>query len=313
MDPVTDSLLDHRIAAIRQFNRFYTKRIGVLQEELLDSELSLAEARVLYEVAQANGRATATVIGTALALDAGYLSRMLRSLERGALIQRRQSPDDGRRSYLALTRKGRSTFAKLDASTRDQIATLIAGRNAREQRTLVESMREIERILGPSDSAPRRIELRAPRPGDMGWVIERHGELYSTEYGWSDHFEAVVAEIVAKFLHHHDAARERAWIAEVDGERAGSIFLVRESDSVARLRLLLVEPSARGLGLGNRLVDECLQFARDAGYAKVTLWTNAILDAARSIYLSKGFRLVREEAHTHFGSEQRGQDWDLEL
>lgn len=312
-DLVTDSRLDARIAAIRRFNRFYTKRIGILQDGLLGSELSLAEARVLFEIAHADGGATATVLGTSLGLDAGYLSRTLRSLEQRTLVQRRQSPEDGRRSNLTLTRKGRSTFARLDASARDEIASLISGRSARAQRTLVESMLEIERILGDSDPAPRRVELRVPRPGDMGWVIERHGELYATEYGWSEHFEALVAEIVATFLHHHDVARESAWIAEVDGERAGSIFLVRESDTVARLRLLLVEPSARGLGVGRRLVDECLQFARDAGYAKVTLWTNAILEAARSIYISKGFRLVREEAHTHFGSEQLGQDWELEL
>lgn len=311
--PVTDSRLDARIAAIRRFNRFYTKQIGVLQEGVLDSGLSLAEARVLYEIAHADGGATAKDIARSLDLDAGYLSRMLRSLEQRALVQRRPSPEDGRRSNLTLTRKGRGTFARLDASARDEIALLIAGHSAREQRALIASMIEIERVLGTADPTPRHVDLRSPRPGDMGWVIERHGELYATEYGWSNHFEALVAEIVARFLHHHDEARERAWIAEVDGERGGSIFLVRESDTVARLRLLLVEPSARGLGVGRRLVEECLHFARGAGYAKVTLWTNAILDAARSIYVSKGFRLVREEAHTHFGSEQLGQDWELDL
>jgi DNA-binding MarR family transcriptional regulator/GNAT superfamily N-acetyltransferase len=310
---VSDSRLDARIASIRRFNRFYTKQIGVLNEGLLDTELSLGEARVMYELAHSSGGASATVVGAALGIDPGYLSRMLRSLERRALIQRRPSPADRRRSTLTLTRKGRSAFARLDASARDEIASLIAGCSAREQRTLVESMAEIERILGPAEPTPRHVELRAPRPGDMGWVIERHGELYSTEYGWGTHFEALVAEIVAKFLHHHDESRERAWIADVDGERAGSIFLVRESDAVARLRLLLVEPSARGLGVGRRLVDECLSFARASGYTKVTLWTNAVLHAARTIYISTGFRLVREEAHTHFGSEQLGQDWELDL
>jgi DNA-binding MarR family transcriptional regulator/GNAT superfamily N-acetyltransferase len=309
---VTDARLDSRIAAIRRFNRFYTKRIGVLQEGLLASDLSLAEVRVLYELAHGEP-AMATTIAQELGLDAGYLSRMLRSFEQRGLVQRRQSATDARRSILTLTRKGRSAFAKLDARAHDEIATLLAGHPLSDQRTLVGAMTTIEGILSDSTSAPRRVELREPRVGDMGWVIERHGVIYTEEYGWSNHFEALVAEIVAKYLHEHDPKRERCWIADVDGERAGSIFLVRHSDTVARLRLLLVEPSARGLGVGHRLVDACLQFARDAGYHKVTLWTNAVLDAARAIYVARGFLLVREEAHTHFGSEQLGQDWELDL
>jgi len=309
-----DSRLDARIAAVRHFNRFYTREIGVLDEGLLQSELSLAEVRVLYELAHEEG-ATATTIVKALGLDAGYLSRMLRSFEQRALVQRRQSTADGRRTILSLTRKGRSAFAKLDARAHSEIAALLAGHSAADQRAVVDAMRSIESLLGDTitPTAPPVVELREPHPGDLGWVIERHGELYAEEYGWSDHFEALVVQIVAQFMHAHDPARERFWIAMAGGERVGSILLVRESDSVARLRLLLVEPSARGLGVGKKLVSACLQFARDAGYQKVTLWTNAVLHAARAIYVANGFRLVREELHTHFGSEQLGQDWELDL
>ncbi len=309
-----DSPLDARIAAVRHFNRFYTREIGVLDERLLQSELSLAEVRVLYELAHEEG-ATATTIVKALGLDAGYLSRMLRSFEQRALVQRRQSTADGRRTILSLTRKGRSAFARLDARAHSEIAALLAGHSAADQRALVDAMRSIESLLGRTTTppAPPVVELREPHPGDLGWVIERHGELYAEEYGWGDHFEALVVQIVAQFMHAHDPARERFWIAMAGGERVGSILLVRESDSVARLRLLLVEPSARGLGVGKKLVSACLQFARDAGYQRVTLWTNAVLHAARAIYVAHGFRLVREEMHTHFGSEQLGQDWELDL
>ena len=309
---MTDTRLDSRIAAIRRFNRFYTKQIGVLEEGLLASDLSLAEVRVLYELFHSEG-ATATFIAKELGLDAGYLSRMLRSFVKRGLVQRRRSTTDARQSILTLTRKGRTAFAKLDVRAHDEIAALLDDRSPKDQRALVAAMSEIERILGRAEPAPRRVELRHPRAGDMGWVIQRHGEIYDAEYGWGAHFEELVAQIIAQYLHEHDPERERCWIADIDGERAGSIFLVRESDTVARLRLLLVEPSARGLGLGHRLVDTCLQFARDAGYEKVTLWTNAVLDAARAIYIAKGFRLVREAPHTHFGTEQIGQDWDLEL
>ena len=309
---MTDSPLDARIAAIRRFNRFYTKQIGVLQDGLLSSDLSLAEVRVLYELAHGEG-VTASSIARELGLDAGYLSRLLRSFTHRGLVQRRRSPSDARQSFLTLTRKGRTAFARLDVRAHDEIAQLIAGRTVAEQRALVGAMEQIERILGIAEPSPHRVDLRGPRPGDMGWVIERHAEIYAQEYGWSEHFEALVAQIIAQFLHEHDPARERCWIAEVDGERAGSVFLVRQTDTIARLRLLLVEPSARGMGLGHRLVDACLQFAREAGYGKVTLWTNAILDAARAIYIARGFRLVHEEAHTHFGSEQLGQDWELDL
>jgi DNA-binding MarR family transcriptional regulator/GNAT superfamily N-acetyltransferase len=310
---VTETPLEARVAAIRRFNRFYTRQIGALREGLLDSAFSLTEARVLYELAQGAGNCTATDIGRTLGLDPGYLSRMLRSFEQRRLVQRSPSASDARRSNLALTQKGRSAFARLDARARAEIADVLQDHSPEEQRALVSAMNSIERVLGSVEPESRTVELRDPRPGDMGWVIQRHGEIYADEYGWSANFEALVAQIVAQFMREHDPERERCWIAWLDDVRAGSIFLVRHSESVARLRLLLVEPSARGMGVGRRLVDTCLQFAREAGYEKVTLWTNAVLDAARAIYVANGFRLVREEVHTHFGSEQLGQDWELDL
>jgi DNA-binding MarR family transcriptional regulator/GNAT superfamily N-acetyltransferase len=308
-----DPSLDERVAAIRRFNRFYTQQIGVLRDGLLDSEFSLTEARVLYELANAPGSSTATEVGRTLGLDSGYLSRMLRSFERRALVRRRPSPTDARRSNLTLTPKGRSAFAQLDASARTEIARLLAAHSAAEQRELVGAMRSIERVLDAAAPLPSPVELREPGPGDMGWVIARHGELYANEYHFNENFEALVAKIVAQFMLEHDPARERSWIAIVDGERAGSVMLVRESDAVARLRLLLVEPSARGRGVGRALVNACLDFAREARYEKITLWTNAVLESARAIYIATGFRLVREEPHTRFGTEEVGQDWELEL
>jgi len=310
---MTDPSLDSHVAAIRQFNRFYTKQIGALQEGLLDSEFSLAEARVLYELAHDEGDSTATRIGRSLGLDAGYLSRLLSSLEVRRLVQRRASASDGRRSNLTLTRKGRNAFARLDASAHDQIAAWLERHSPADQLALVRAMESIERVLADDAPHARDVHLRAPLPGDMGWVVQRHGELYAEEYGWSENFEALVAKIVAQFMQQHDPARERCWIACVGASRVGSVFLVKHSETVARLRLLLVEPDARGMGVGRMLVDACLQFARDAGYDRITLWTNAVLAAARAIYVSRGFRLVHEEAHTHFGSEQLGQDWELEL
>ncbi len=309
-----DAELEAHIAAVRGFNRFYTREIGVLQKGLLQSDLSLAEVRVLYELAHA-ADSTATSIASTLGLDAGYLSRMLHSFEKRDFVRRRRSDADARRAILSLTRKGRSAFARLDGRAHDEISALLAGRSAADQRALVGAMQSIERILGAAAEAPGAgsVELREPLPGDLGWIIERHGVLYTEEYGWGDHFEALVVDIVAQFMRAHDPARERFWIAVAGGERVGSILLVRESDTVARLRLLLVEPSARRLGVGRRLVSACLQFARDAGYEKVTLWTNAVLVAARAIYVANGFRLVREARHTHFGSEQLGQDWELDL
>jgi DNA-binding MarR family transcriptional regulator/GNAT superfamily N-acetyltransferase len=314
---MNDRSLDARVAEVRRFNRFYTQQIGVVREGLLDTDFSLAEARVLYELAHSEGPATATAIGRTLALDPGYLSRMLRSFEKRDLVRRRPSAIDARRSDLTLTRKGRSAFARLDASARTEIAALLALHSAAEQDSLILAMQSIQRILGPSNAEAneeeRALELRGPRPGDMGWLVARHGELYAEEYDFDQRFEALVAKIVAQFMERHDPARERCWIATLGGVRAGSIMLVQESDAVARLRLLLVEPSARGRGVGSALVDACLAFARAAGYARVTLWTNAVLDAARVIYVSRGFHLVREQPHSHFGTSEIGQDWELIL
>ncbi len=312
---MTDPPLDARVAAVRRFNRFYTQQIGVLREGLLDTEFSLAEARVIYELAHCAGAATATTIGRTLGLDPGYLSRMLRSFETRELVRKSPSSFNGRRFDLRLTRKGRSAFARLDSSARAEIGALLAEHPLDEQESLVRAMQSIQRVLAPNDPSvdERTLELREPRPGDMGWLIARHGALYAEEYAFDSRFEALVARIVAQFMEQHDPARERCWIATLGGDRAGSIMLVRESDAVARLRLLLVEPSARGKGVGSALVNACIAFAREAGYSKITLWTNAVLDAARAIYVSRGFHLVRDEAHTRFGTSEIGQDWELEL
>jgi DNA-binding MarR family transcriptional regulator/GNAT superfamily N-acetyltransferase len=303
---------DARVAAVRGFNRFYTQRIGVLSEGLLKSRFSLTEARVLYELAHRE-RPTATALRGDLGLDAGYLSRILRRFEQEGLLTRTPSKDDGRQSLLALTAKGRAAFAPLDARSRQEIGALINSLGQSEQARLVTAMTTIERLLGapPPNGAP--YVLRPHQPGDMGWVVYRHGLLYAQEYGWDERFEALVAEIVAKFIADFDPKKEHCWIAERDGEIVGSVFLVKKSKTVARLRLLLVEPSARGLGLGSRLVEECLRFARQAGYRKITLWTNDILHAARHIYVKAGFRKVGSERHHSFGHHLVGETWELEL
>ncbi|MGE0117368.1 MAG: GNAT family N-acetyltransferase [Dongiaceae bacterium] len=303
--------LEARVAAVRHFNRFYTQKIGVLNEGLLRSPFSLAEARVLYELALRE-RPTATELCRDLGLDAGYLSRILRGFARRGLIGRVRAAADGRQRLLSLTAKGRAAFAPLDKRSRREIGALLDGLTDDMQARLVGAMRTVEDILGgQADAAPYR--LRPHRPGDMGWVVHRHGALYAQDYGWDERFEALVAEIVAKFIKTFDAARERCWIAERNGEIVGSVFLVRKSRTVAKLRLLLVEPSARGLGLGSRLVDECLRFARQVGYRKVTLWTNDILHAARHIYERAGFRKVASETHRSFGHHLVGETWELTL
>jgi len=300
-----------RVGAIRRFNRFYTRQIGVLHEGLLASPFSLAESRVLYELARRDDL-TATELGRELGLDAGYLSRMLRGFETRGFVEKRRSARDGRQSHLALTAAGRQAFAPLDERSSAEVAAMLARLPAATQGRLARAMAEIEAILHPvAEAAP--YSLRAHRPGDIGWVVERHGALYHQEYGWDQGFEALVAEIGAKFIRDFDPVRERAWIAERHGERVGSVFLVRQSDQIAKLRLLLVEPSARGLGLGRRLTEECVRFARDRGYAKITLWTNDILTAARTIYDRAGFRLVASEAHRSFGHDLVGENWELEL
>jgi len=304
--------LDQRIAAVRRFNRFYTAKIGALREGFNDSPFSLAEARVLYELANRE-RPAASELARDLGLDPGYLSRILAGFERKRLIVCERSASDRRKSHLALTDKGQRAFAPLNLRSRQEIGAWLGELPVAEQQRLVGAMHTIERLLAAAPEPKTPYLLRPHQPGDMGWVIGRHGALYAREYGWDDTFEALVAEIAAKFLRDFDAKRERCWIAEKDGENVGSVFVVKKSGSVAQLRLLLVDPKARGLGIGHRLVDECIGFARRASYRKLMLWTNDILHAARRIYEAKGFRLVKEEPHHSFGKDLVGQFWELEL
>ncbi|MET0399473.1 MAG: helix-turn-helix domain-containing GNAT family N-acetyltransferase [Longimicrobiaceae bacterium] len=303
---------ERRVAEVRRFNRFYTRTIGVLGEGLSRSPFSLAEARVLYELAHRDAAAAAE-LADELGLDAGYLSRILRRFREQGLVDRTPSGTDGRRSCLRLTPAGREAFAALDAGTRGEVGALLGGLPEDAQLRLVEAMGAVVELLDGGPAPGRTCVLRPPEAGDLGWVVWRHGVLYAREYGWDARFEALVAEIVAGFGRGHDPARERCWIAEVDGHPVGSVFLVRQSDEVAKLRLLLVDPAARGLGIGRRLVDACVGFAREAGYRVVTLWTNDVLHAARRIYEAAGFRLVHEEPHHSFGHDLVGQTWELDL
>lgn len=301
---------DHRIAALRRFNRFYTHRIGVLREGLSQSRFSLTEARVLYELANRLDP-TASDLGTALGLDAGYLSRILRGFEMEGLLTRTQSTTDRRQSVLSLTDTGRTAFAPLDSAARQESAALLNRLPEDRQAALLDSMRRIETLLTAVPPAP--WILRAPLPGDIGWVVQRHGALYAEEYGFNEKFEALVARVAGAFLAEYDPECERCWIAERDGTRLGSVFLMRKSDQVGKLRLLLVEPSARGHGIGKQLVMTCIAAARDAGYSRLTLWTNDILLAARGIYQATGFRLVASTPHRDFGPPTIGEDWELDL
>ena len=301
-----------RVGAVRAFNRFYTGLIGLLRQGYLDSAFSLTEVRVLYELAHRD-QSTAAGLARELDLDPGYLSRILRRFERDGLIERTRSRADGRQSLLRLSEAGRAAFAPLDAAARDQIGGLLGRLSDEEQRRVVGAMATIERLLGRPAEPRVPYLLRLHRPGDMGWVVMRHGALYAQEYGYDADFEALVAEIVARFLQHFDPRREACWIAEREGENVGSVFLVREDDEVAKLRLFLVEPSARGLGIGSRLVGECVRFARSAGYRMVRLWTQSELLAARRIYARAGFSCVAEEAHHSFGHDLVAETWQLEL
>jgi DNA-binding MarR family transcriptional regulator/N-acetylglutamate synthase-like GNAT family acetyltransferase len=303
---------DARVASVRGFNRFYTKQIGLLQNGYLHSTFSLSQVRVLYELAHRDGL-TATDLSKELDLDSGYLSRILLGFSKRGFLLRKPSENDARQTHLALSQKGKNVFAQLDSKTQAEVETMLAGLSSGEQIRLIEAMQTIERLLGAQSETKTPYLLRLHQPGDIGWVIHRHGALYAQEFGWDERFEALVAEIVARFIRKFDARRERCWIAEKDGGVAGSVFLVRESEKVARLRLLLVEPSARGLGIGNRLVDECTRFARQAGYKKITLWTQSILHAARHIYKKAGYRLVKQERHREFGYDLLGETWDLNL
>jgi DNA-binding MarR family transcriptional regulator/GNAT superfamily N-acetyltransferase len=308
----SDPAFGRRVEDVRRFNRFYTKQIGVLNEGLLNSPFSLTQARVLYELAHRQAP-TATALGKDLGLDAGYLSRILKHFQDRRLIARKPSPEDGRSSELSLTKQGRRTFAPLDARSHAEVGEMLAKLSPGEQRRLLEAMRTIASLLDAGPPLPVPCILRPPQPGDMGWVVQRHGALYAQEYGWDQRFEALVAGIVAKFVERFDPRRERCWIAERGGEPVGSVFLVRKSKTIAKLRLLLVEPSARGLGIGARLVSECIAAARQMGYRKMTLWTNSILLAARAIYEKEGFRIVKTERHASFGHDLVSETWELKL
>jgi len=300
-----------RVGAVRRFNRVYTNVLGLLRDGLLDTAYSLTEARVIFELAQRPETEVAD-LRERLDIDAGYLSRILGGFEARGSIVRTRSPADARRQVITLTAKGRAAFRTLDARSAEQVEGLLSRLGEDGQRRLVDAMATIEELLGPSGT-PSVVVLRPPGPGDFGWVVERHGALYAQEFRWDETFEALVARIVADFVDHRDPAREAAWIAEVDGDRVGCVFCVQESDEAARLRILLVEPGARGMGIGGRLVDECIRFARRAGYTKVVLWTNDVLVAARRIYERAGFRLVEEETHRSFGHDLVGQTWVLTL
>jgi DNA-binding MarR family transcriptional regulator/GNAT superfamily N-acetyltransferase len=298
--------------AVRGFNRFYTGRIGVIPEEYLGSRYNLAEARVIYELGQLGpeGQSSATELGRTLRLDLGYLSRLLQGLKRRGLIRGQRSARDGRRSALTLTAKGRKSYLELDARSRKEIGGLLSPLPHRDRARLVGAMRTVEALL---KNEKARIELRAHRPGDMGWVVHSHGRLYFEEYGWDERFEALVAGITKEFVENFDPARERCWIAEMDGEPVGSVFLIESGKAVAKLRLLLIEPRARGLGLGKRLVAECIAFARASGYRKLVLWTQSNLAAARHIYGAAGFRLAKRQRHREFGYDLTGEYWELKL
>ncbi|HYI27983.1 MAG TPA: helix-turn-helix domain-containing GNAT family N-acetyltransferase [Bradyrhizobium sp.] len=303
---------DGQIAAVRAFNRFYTRKLGVLDQQLLKSPFSLSEARVLYELAHLEELA-AKEIGIELGLDPGYLSRIVQKFDEDGLITRKPLASDRRQYRLGLTARGRQAFAKLERITKDDVGAMLAALPAGDSQRLVGAMATIERLLGEGSVPPRPAILRDPRPGDMGWVVQSHGALYARDYGFDSSFEGLVAEIAGKFLTSFDASRERCWIAELDGAQVGSVFLVRQSDDIAKLRLLLVDPAGRGQGLGQRLVGECVAFARACGYRKITLWTQSILFAARKIYQDTGFVLVATEPHRSFGQDLIGETWEREL
>ena len=303
---------DGQIAAVRAFNRFYTSKLGVLDQHLLKSPFSLSEARVLYELANRDSPA-AKQIGIELGLDPGYLSRILQKFDEDGLITRKPLARDRRQYRLDLTARGRQAFAKLDRSSHDDVADMLAALPRGDADRLIAAMATIERLLGKSGVAPRPAMLRGPRPGDMGWVVQSHGALYAAEFGFDCTFEGLVAKITAEFLASFDVARERCWIADIDGVPVGSVFLVKHSDDVAKLRLLLVDPAGRGQRLGRRLVGECIAFARACGYRKIALWTQSILLAARKIYQDAGFVLVATEPHRSFGQDLVGETWELRL
>jgi DNA-binding MarR family transcriptional regulator/ribosomal protein S18 acetylase RimI-like enzyme len=312
---MTAGQINHHIAAVRRFNRFYTRQIGVLRKTYLDSRYSLGEMRVLYEIAHGAAR-TASDIARALELDAGYLSRVLRNFEKRGLISRKTSEQDARQSHLFLTARGRKTFEPLEQRSQDDVGEMLGKLKPDEQARLIAAMQTIETLLdGHASDKPMdgKLILREPRFGDFGWMVSRHAELYAQEYNWGEPFEGLCAGIVADFANKNDPKCERCWIAELNGENVGSIMLVKDTDEVARIRLLIVDPKARGLGLGQRLVDECVAFARRAGYKKITLWTHSILSAARHCYEKASFTLTSSEKRHTWGQDVVAEYWDLDL
>jgi len=299
----------NRIDTVRRFNRFYTRRIGVLETRYLGSPFPLPQARVLYELGQ-RGVATASELGAELDLDLGYLSRLVQSLRRQGLLQGEPSKEDARRVRLSLSAKGRKVYLQLDARSRQEVAGMLDQLPAPQQQRLVGALQAVEAVLERKD---KPVSLREHRPGDIGWVVHAHGRFYAEEYGWDERFEALVAEIAAAFVQNFDRKRERCWIAEMDGEPVGSVFVVKDTKTTAKLRLLIVDPKARGSGLGKRLVEECIRFAREKGYRRLALWTQSNLSAARGIYRAAGFRKVKEEKHASFGVKLTGEYWELEL
>jgi len=303
--------MDQRVESVRAFNRFYTKQIGVLNEKLVRSPYSLTEARVLYELANHDG-ITARELANELGIDAGYLSRIMKKLNELGFIEKRVNEKDKREVTLTLTAAGRKAFQPLDVAARAEVKKMMAKLPEPEQKKLVAAMATIREALGPEDRGEPYL-LRQHRPGDMGWVVHRHGALYAEEYGWDERFEALVAGVVSQFIKQLDPERERCWIAERDGEIVGSIFCVAKNKTTAQLRLLLVEPSARGLGIGSRLVDEVIRFARQLGYRRLELWTQRELTSARRIYKAAGFEIVGTEGHEYFGVPLLAETWAMEL
>ena len=299
----------NRVDTVRRFNRFYTRRIGVLEARYLGSPFPLPQARVLYELGQ-RGVATASELGAELDLDLGYLSRLVQSLRRQGLLQGEPSKEDARRVRLSLSAKGRKVYLQLDARSRQEVAGMLDQLPAPQQQRLVGALQAVEAVLERKD---KPVSLREHRPGDIGWVVHAHGRFYAEEYGWDERFEALVAGIAAAFVQNFDRKRERCWIAEMDGEPVGSVFVVKDTKTTAKLRLLIVDPKARGRGLGKRLVEQCIRFARAKGYRRLALWTQSNLAAARGIYRAAGFRKVKEEKHASFGVTLTGEYWELEL
>lgn len=301
------------VKAIRQFNRFYTSRIGAL-DPYLGSPTSLTDVRVLYELAHRE-TAVASEIGRDLGLDAGYMSRILRRFETEGWLTREPHPRDARQSVLRLTGSGHAAFAPLQQKSREEAAALLAPLAPAQREQLVQAMGTMQSLLDPEapPARPQAAVLRDPAPGDIGWVVQQHGEIYAREYGWNSQFEALVAGIASEFLLKFQPEWERCWIAELNGERVGAIFVVRKSATVAQLRMLILASGARGLGLGGKLVEECIAFARLKGYKKMVLWTNSCLLAARGIYAKRGFKLMESQPHEGYGKSLVGETWELKL